>query len=233
MFVAFVDLVKAYDTANHDLLLCILEKYAPPPKFVASIGTMYTDLVVVLKTEKEIQEFLLNVEVCQGDNMALVLFLFLISAAAKRLEAKWRETGIAVLKVAHSRDDDLESRCVRGHTPRMYNSTRLTAFDIFQLLYVDNSAFPFPDRNAVTAEINLILPHFARFGLKIHIGWEGESSKTKCIFFPPPQFFKDNHTCPPPQITKGRIDGDPGLSYPASPSGLCAHMRESERARIA
>jgi hypothetical protein len=38
-FVAFVDLVKAYDTANHDLLLKILEKYGAPPKFVTAIKT--------------------------------------------------------------------------------------------------------------------------------------------------------------------------------------------------
>jgi hypothetical protein len=31
-FVALVDLVKAYDTTNHDLLLCILEKIWRPPK---------------------------------------------------------------------------------------------------------------------------------------------------------------------------------------------------------
>ena len=34
-YVAFVDLVKAYNTANHDLLvLRILERYGCPPKFV-------------------------------------------------------------------------------------------------------------------------------------------------------------------------------------------------------
>ena len=36
-FVAFVDLVKAYDTANHELLVKILERYGAPPKFVAAI----------------------------------------------------------------------------------------------------------------------------------------------------------------------------------------------------
>jgi hypothetical protein len=54
--VAFVDLVKAYNNANHDLLLEILEKYGALPKFVAAIKTMYTDLKVVLKIHKEIQE---------------------------------------------------------------------------------------------------------------------------------------------------------------------------------
>ena len=39
-FIAFVDLVKAYNTVNHNLLLRILKKYGAPPKLVASIQTM-------------------------------------------------------------------------------------------------------------------------------------------------------------------------------------------------
>jgi hypothetical protein len=84
-FVAFVDLVKAYDTANHDLLLKVLGKYGAPPKFVAAIKTMYTDLKVVLKIDKEITKIMQSVGVRQGDNMAPVLFLFLMSAAAETL----------------------------------------------------------------------------------------------------------------------------------------------------
>jgi hypothetical protein len=53
LFGAFIDLVKAYGTANHHLLLCILEKYGAPLKFIAAIHTMYTDLVVVLKIEND------------------------------------------------------------------------------------------------------------------------------------------------------------------------------------
>ena len=52
-YVCFVDLVKAYDTANHDLLLCILERYGAPPKFVTAIQTIYTDNVCVLKIKKK------------------------------------------------------------------------------------------------------------------------------------------------------------------------------------
>jgi hypothetical protein len=51
-YVGFVDLVKAYDTANHTLLLCILERYGAPPKFVAAIQTIHTNNFCMLKIEK-------------------------------------------------------------------------------------------------------------------------------------------------------------------------------------
>jgi hypothetical protein len=86
-FVVFIGLVKAYDTANHDLLLKVPEKYGAPPKFVAAVKTMYTDLKVVLKIDKEIHDIVQSVGICQGDNMAPVLFLFLMSAAAETLKS--------------------------------------------------------------------------------------------------------------------------------------------------
>jgi hypothetical protein len=54
--VAFVDLVKAYNTANFNLLLQNLGKYGAPLKFIAALWMMYTNLVVVLKFEKEVRE---------------------------------------------------------------------------------------------------------------------------------------------------------------------------------
>jgi hypothetical protein len=72
--VAFIDLVKAYDTVNHNLLLDILERYGTPPRFVSAIERTYQDLVVVLKIEREVVEMLQMVGVQQGDNMAPMLF---------------------------------------------------------------------------------------------------------------------------------------------------------------
>ncbi len=55
-YVGFVDLVKAYDTANHVLLIDILCKYGVPPKFVTAIKTIYRNNTCVLKIENEIAE---------------------------------------------------------------------------------------------------------------------------------------------------------------------------------
>ena len=77
---------------------------------------------------------------------------------------------------------------VCSHTQAMYKSKSLTMFEIFQCLYVDDGAFPFETREDMIQGLNLIYHHFARFGLEMHIGRNGDESKTECISFPPPQF---------------------------------------------
>ena len=77
---------------------------------------------------------------------------------------------------------------VCSHTPAMYKLKSLTAYGIFQCLYVDDRAFPFEMQEDMIKGLNLIYHHFARFGLEMHIGRGGKESKTKCVFFPSPQF---------------------------------------------
>jgi hypothetical protein len=91
LYVGFVDLVKAYDTANHTLLRCILEQYGAPPKIVAAIKTIYRDNIAVLKIEKEVVEIPQTVGVQQCHIMAPVLFLFLMRAFAETLKIVWKQ----------------------------------------------------------------------------------------------------------------------------------------------
>ena len=51
-FVAFVDLVKAFDATNHALLLKILQRYGAPPKIVSAIERTYQNLTVLVKLGK-------------------------------------------------------------------------------------------------------------------------------------------------------------------------------------
>ena len=51
-YVAFVDLVKEFDTVDHTLMLHILKKYGPPLKLLSSIAIMYQDLKLVLNIGK-------------------------------------------------------------------------------------------------------------------------------------------------------------------------------------
>jgi hypothetical protein len=120
-----------------------------------------------------------------------------MSAAAETLELAWKQANIEVLTVARTPANELDTGWVRGHTPKMFTSRNLTAYEIYQLLYDDDGAFPFPTRNALTKGLALIHSHFARFGLKVHIGRNSDLFKTECVFFPPPQFFDDIHLSDP------------------------------------
>ena len=85
-----------------------------------------------------------------------------------------------------SNKEDMRKGQLSGHTPKMFKSRTLTAHEIFQCLYVDDGAFPFDSRESLEKGMTLIFHHFAKFGLQMHIGRNGEMSKTECVFFPPP-----------------------------------------------
>ncbi len=83
-------------------------------------------------------------------------------------------------------DDDIRKGQLCSHTPKMFRSKILSAYKIFQCLYVDDSAFPFDTRESLSRGMTLVYRNFARFGLEMQIGRNGSESKTERVFFPPP-----------------------------------------------
>ena len=133
--------------------------------------------------------------------MALVLFLFLMSAFADTLEVTWKEAGIDVCTVRLVIGARLTAGNgkVQGHSPKEYLACDLTAVELFQCLYVDNSAFVFSTRDNLIQGIERVHHHFARLGLEMHIERGTTSSTTECIFFLPPKILQ--------------LDAPPPLSY--------------------
>jgi hypothetical protein len=136
LYIGFVDLVKAYDTANHDILFDVLTKFGAPPRFIAAIEKCYKDLTVILKIEKEIAELPQMIGVRQGNNIVLVLFLFLMSAFAETLETEWKKAGIDICTVRLVTGSALAAGKgkLRGHLPKEYHSSKLTVIEILQCL---------------------------------------------------------------------------------------------------
>ncbi len=62
---------------------------------------------MVLKIEKEVWEILQEVGVQQGDDMAPVLFLFLITAFSESLKLEWNCENIKVVTVMTAADDQI------------------------------------------------------------------------------------------------------------------------------
>jgi hypothetical protein len=126
--------------------------------------------------------------------MAPVLFLFLMMAFAETLEIVWKQQGIPVLNVMTTADDKLSEGRICSHTPAMFLSKSLDAYEILQCRYVDNIGIPFGTQKDLQQGMELMFHHFAQFGLEMHISQGNTASKTKCIFFPPPQFFQYKRT---------------------------------------
>ena len=82
----FADIVKAFDTSNHKLMVKILKKYGCPPKLCSAIRRMYTDNNVRLILGKIDISIPFEVGVKQGYSVASVLFLFIIMAFSETLE---------------------------------------------------------------------------------------------------------------------------------------------------
>ena len=65
-----------------------------------------------------------------------------------------------------------------------------TLLALFCVFFVDDSAFNIEDRDQLTRGLNLIYQHFTRYRLEMYVGKGKKSSKTECVFFPPPGFFR-------------------------------------------
>ena len=187
-YAAFFDLVKAFDTVNHDMMLKILERYGAPPKLRSAISKMYQDLEVVLKIGKIEEKTSQTLGVRQGDCMAPVLFLFMVMEFSKTLEKEWIKADLKIINLRQHTHSPCDVGKIIGHNKKSFEQG--TPLALFCVLYVYDGAFNFEYRNQLTRGLNLIYQHFTRFSLEMHIGKGQKSSKTECVFFPPPGFFR-------------------------------------------
>ena len=205
--VAFVDLVKAFDTANHKLMLEILEKYGAPEKFVNTIGRLYDNLQVVIKVGKEKAEIAQTVGVRQGDNLSPVIFLFIMNAFAETLEHEWDVAGLVKATFHHLSTSNVTElttgQCV-SHKAK--SASRFSeVLRVIQTLYVDDGAFIFNSRREMEIGLGIVNEVFARFGLEMHMGrnhgTENQTeSKTKCMYIPTTSFYRmPEELLPPPE----------------------------------
>ena len=183
-WVLFVDLVKAYDTVNREMLWKILKTLGVPESLIEVLKKLYTDVTINLRVGESLEQFLSTSGVKQGDNLAPVLFIFVIHAVSNSLDKKWDFT---TPDLRWYPDTQAGSK-PRGQLRGTKHSNKGTMFSFFKSYYVDDTAFILLSRLEVIAASKLIVSHFRRFGLTIHTGSKrkNEGSKTEAIHFPRP-----------------------------------------------
>eukprot|EP00978_Attheya_sp_CCMP212_P037002 scaffold171651_cov63-Attheya_sp.AAC.2 len=126
------------------------------------------------------REILYEIGVKQGDNMAPVLFIYLMNAFAETLSEKWMFKKLEYKWFPTSKNGNKRGR-ITGQSPKAIG----TKFDLFYFLYVDNDVMLFNNReDLVAGTTTLLFPHFVRFSLDMHIGHNAKASKTEYMYFP-------------------------------------------------
>ncbi|KAL7549376.1 hypothetical protein ACHAWF_012644 [Thalassiosira exigua] len=202
--VVFVDLVKAYDTANHELLIQVMEKFGVPSKIRSVVERHYTNLKVVFKLGDLSAEISQGVGVRQGDNMAPVLFLFLMATFSELLEKAYDEAGIIRVQVCRESDETFRKGQLFRHNVKKCSKSATTVLaTIDNVIYVDDEGLPFVSRAQSEKGLPIAQQIMSYLGLEMHIGRrltvtdaDGvdqeviKASKTECVFFPAPGYFK-------------------------------------------
>eukprot|EP00816_Leptocylindrus_hargravesii_P009688 CAMPEP_0196803790 /NCGR_PEP_ID=MMETSP1362-20130617/3272_1 /TAXON_ID=163516 /ORGANISM="Leptocylindrus danicus, Strain CCMP1856" /LENGTH=103 /DNA_ID=CAMNT_0042175621 /DNA_START=49 /DNA_END=360 /DNA_ORIENTATION=- len=94
---------------------------------------------MTFKSGKTKNDFINVVKVKQGDNLAPILFLFVMQAAMETLHFVWRDHNISTPSFTWQLEDDT---AIDNSTLTSQNPNRPgTPFDFWCSLYVDDSAF--------------------------------------------------------------------------------------------
>jgi hypothetical protein len=158
--------VKEFESVHQDMLWKILKKYGIPEKIIATIRKMYTNINIKISIVEEDAEFIFNSisgVSKQGDNLAPVLFLFVVQAAIETMHANWSIMKIATPSLNYFPSEINGCLCIRSSkksTPLHHNAT----------LYADDSAFTFLSKSDLITGTTFVKDTFTQFGLEVHLG---------------------------------------------------------------
>ena len=180
----YIDLVKAFDRVPRQLLWAAMRKFGVPEDIVNVVQRQYEGVTVEMDIEGNKTEIPATVGVKQGDNLAPLLFLFAMQAALETLQPKWPLSDVPEFAYMADVKSGANKGRVRGQLMGQNAKAKGTSFRFFRSLYADDSAFLFTTWEGALRGMNILVPHFAKFGMEVHLGWNGKASKTEATYYP-------------------------------------------------
>jgi hypothetical protein len=138
-YVLFVDLVKAYDTVNRELLWKTMEKLGVPKKFIQVFHKLYEKVEYHMNLLGKKTSFMSSCGVKQGDNLGPILFLYIVQAVVTTLDDKWQFTKPNFRW--HGNNADGQPKKFSDLNKKVKHTTKGTIFEYFKSFYVDDAAF--------------------------------------------------------------------------------------------
>lgn len=173
-YVLFINLVKAFDSVNREMLWKLLAKFGIPSELMDVIQKMYTNIKISVSVGKEKNSFDSTSGVKQGDNLAPVLFLFAIMAASKLIDKHWTFA-----------KPDLRTSLKRYLNKKDFAKSQSSIVNFNKSFYADDAAYILVSRLELISASKLIVKQFKRLGLQVHLGIKGSTgSKTEALFIP-------------------------------------------------
>jgi len=134
-----------------------------------------------------------TVGVQQGDNMAPVLFLFLLQAFTESSKEAWGSKVEPIPTLVCPKHDEILHRGELINSKHL-RTTKQHIVIIGFTIFVDDTAFVFSSRTAMVRALPFLQRQFARFGLLMHVGTINPHaktenkrlipSKTECLWIP-------------------------------------------------
>ena len=191
-WILYIDLIKAFDTVNRKLLFNILKRYGIPPKLIVIIKKLYHNITITSKIGKAKIQLPSTVGVKQGDNLAPILFLFIIQAAMETLEPELIKANIEIPLFKFQTDTtkiDENGKPYyepQGDLTKHGTNDNFSTFHFNRSLYADDGAILFTSTIDLHKGCKIIDEHFKKFGLLMHKGNRNENkkSKTEYTYFP-------------------------------------------------
>ncbi|XP_061891552.1 dickkopf-related protein 3b isoform X2 [Entelurus aequoreus] len=162
LFVAFIDLSKAFDTVNRELLWNILLKFGCPQKFVNILRQFHEGMMSrVTIGGQESEPFKVCTGVRQGCVLAPVLFnIFLLCVTLLLHERIKKGSGVTV-------DFRLDGNLF--NIRRLQAVTKVTPVQVIELQYADDCAVVAHTPEALQATLSAAASAYGRLGLSVNV----------------------------------------------------------------
>ena len=161
LYMAFVDLTKAFDTVNRDLLWKILRKLGCPPTFIAILQKFHTGLCAqVVMAGSHSSSFPVEVGVNQGCVLAPIIFNLLLVAKAL----------VSHRDLQSSDCVGIEYRLDGGlfNLRRLQAKTKTSSAMISAIQYADDATFPSLTADGLQRSLDVMSETYLRASLIVN-----------------------------------------------------------------
>ncbi|CAM4561369.1 unnamed protein product [Leuciscus chuanchicus] len=182
LFIAFIDLAKAFDTIDRQVLWVILEKFGVPPRFLEILQQFHDGMqaCVIVGTSRS-PSFPVQVGVKQGCVLAPVIFnLFLAAVTLLSRNSLSPDDGVCL---QFRLDGNL------FNLRRLQAITKTTTTTIHELQYADDCALVAHSPTAMQHTLDVVCAVYQACGLQVNIKKTEIIAQTMVPTLTPPEFF--------------------------------------------